>query len=276
MIRDSTFSGNTMILDPDPEGTYVVGGRGPGALYVNVEDARIYDSTFENNYSYALGGAIMIAEGYVTSTVLLDNVTMTGNGIGPIAGNLTGEGGAISALQFTDGSDITVTIRNSTISGNSAFNGGGLLFQQGASGILENTTVDGNYATTSGGISFQPLSSFADPSYLNVIDSTISNNTAVQSGGGLFADDYYNYSYAQTRIEGTTISGNVALAAQDDGTGVFTGGHGGGLMATSTPLTVINSTISGNSACRSWWRCVRRWLYVRPFDVSGAASSDTV
>ena len=45
----------------------------------------------------------------------------------------------------------TVTLTNSTVSGNSARNGGGIYNQGGALTLLTNSTVSGNSADNSGG-----------------------------------------------------------------------------------------------------------------------------
>jgi Ca2+-binding RTX toxin-like protein len=68
---------------------------------------------------------------------------------------------------------------------------------------------------------------------LNVINSTITGNTG-QDGGGVYVTGTATFVNA-------TISGNTAQDIQ------FTGGFGGGIAAYGAALTVLNSTVTGNS-----------------------------
>src|SRR5207244_4317922 len=66
-----------------------------------------------------------------------------------------------------------------------------------------------------------------DTTTANLTNSTVSGNSAINSGGGIFAIDTAN-------LTNSTVSGNTA------------DGDGGGIRATTTTLT--NSTVRGNSA----------------------------
>jgi hypothetical protein len=105
----------------------------------------------------------------------------------------------------------TVTITNSTISGNSNDNSGGGLGGEGGGIYTSGSKLPGN---------------------LTVINSTISGNFAFYDGGGIFSGNSF------LTIINSTISGNS--------TGDPDYGYGGGVAATGG--TISNSTVSGNSA----------------------------
>jgi len=126
---------------------------------------------------------------------------------------------------------------------------------------MTRVTITGNSALYDGG---GVLADFQS-GQLTISDSTISNNTAGEEGGGL------NLAATNTSIMNTTIDGNSSedeggggIYSHDDdetsGSHVLTisnstisGNHadwGGGLYATSAyfPVEIFNSTISGNYA----------------------------
>lgn len=150
---------------------------------------------------------------YITGayTVSISGITITG-------GN-TDSGGGI----YNGGGTLTVT--DSTISGNTAsFEGGGIYTTSGTLAVT-NSTISGNNAVKAGGI-FNWLCT------VTVTNSTISGNTATQGDlpGGI-------YSYGWLTVTNSTITGNV-------------GGTGGGINSYGW-LTVTNSTISSNLAANA-------------------------
>lgn len=124
-----------------------------------------------------------------------------------------------------------LSIADVTITGGS--DGG--IFNQGQLTVTR-VTVTGNQASYGGGIFNTPTSSAI------VEFSTISNNTAVNEGGGIRFD-------AAGLVISSTITGNKILASCCDGTerDGGTSGEGGGIDARGGgPVTIINSTIVGN------------------------------
>ena len=121
----------------------------------------------------------------------------------------------------------TLTVTDSTISGNSAGDGGGII-NWGRLTITSSTISRNTAAASGGGIST------VNP--LTVTDSTISGNTAA-SGGGIWSNT--DLEGITTTITNSTISGNSA----GDG-----GGIGGGVF-NFRGLTVMEfSTITNNTA----------------------------
>ncbi|MGQ0592571.1 MAG: hypothetical protein ACT4QB_07950 [Gammaproteobacteria bacterium] len=114
----------------------------------------------------------------------------------------------------------TLTLTDSTVSGNTTngFDGGGV-FNRGTL-TLTHSTISGNTAGLGGGVSNRYYGT------LTLTDSTISGNTA-SDGGGVS-------NYGTITLTNSTISGNTA-------------DNGGGLSGSGT-ATSTNSTITGNTA----------------------------
>ena len=245
-VIDSQFSNNRCIaVDQDKAG---------GAIYaVGPAPLTIVGSTFSNNRC-ASGGAIggLFADISITNSTISGN-TATGNGGNPGNG---GNGGGL----YVDGNDNNLSICGSRITGNSgeAFGGGvfkvinnlkgstvikqstiadntstgdklaGGLYLQGTAVTLESSTISGNRANGAGGIYIGPGSS------VNMLNTTIANNTAVASlGGGLFLDG------VSGSIKHTTFLGNAASGAS---------AFGGAVSGASLSVNLQNSVFAGNSA----------------------------
>jgi CSLREA domain-containing protein len=215
-VRNSSFSENGA-----PEGTeHVTLGAG---IY-NDGRARVENSTFSGNDADHGGGIFNGAGGRLT----VEASTFSGNSAGEGGGinnrgrlsieisaffgnNATlGVGGALSSR---DGS--TLTVANSTFSGNCAPGGGGIY--NGARLTVTNSTFSENCADGGGAI--------GSGGTLAVADSTFSDNHAA-SGAGI---DMVG--------SGTIRRSTFALNEADEGAGINNGGT----------LTVSNSTFSGNA-----------------------------
>jgi Bacterial Ig-like domain len=132
-----------------------------------------------------------------------------------------GRGGGIY-----NGQGGTVTVSNSTLSGNSAGNGnGGGGIYNGGFGTLEviNSTLSGNSSNDSGG------GIFSRTGTVTVSNSTLSDNSAPIGGGILTMGD-------TLEVSNSTLSGNSA----SEGGGIYDSG--------ADTITVSNSTLSDNSA----------------------------
>jgi predicted outer membrane repeat protein len=119
------------------------------------------------------------------------------------------------------------TLTNVIISGNFAYEGGGVYSGTSSSPVLTSVTISGNHAagTIEGGGGMYINSS--SPALTNV---TISGNTASTNGGGI-------YNSSPLKLTNVTISGNVA------------GNYGGGIYNTNSNYPAIrNSIIWGNTA----------------------------
>jgi uncharacterized repeat protein (TIGR01451 family) len=139
-------------------------------------------------------------------------------------GTLTVQNSTFSGNSADDGGGIanwgTLTVQNSTFSGNSADDGGGIA--NWGTLTVQNSTFSGNSAAFGGG-------GIANQGALTVQNSTFSGNSA-DWGGGID-----NLSGGTLTVQNSTFSGNSAHL-------------GGGGISNWGALTVENSTFSGNSA----------------------------
>ncbi len=173
----------------------------------------------------------------------------------------------ISGLTITGGRAVngggidnsgTLTLTNSTLSGNSApgdFGGG---IDNSGTLTLTNSTLSGNSATVGGGIS--------NSGTLTVTHSTLSGNSAFGefggSGGGIGNSGTLTVTHSTLSGNSATDGGGISNSGTltvthstlSGNSAVFFsfhlepfGGFGGGISNSGT-LTVINSTLSGNSA----------------------------
>ncbi|MDB9314602.1 DUF4347 domain-containing protein [Spirulina sp. CS-785/01] len=166
------------------------------------------NSIVSNNTSNLDGGGIN-----ATNTINISDSTVTGNT------SLTGGGGGIDH----NGNDF-LTIDNSVISDNFAnVTGGGVLSAAGnATTTITNSTISGNTAATdnSGGLGI--VGNFT------LTDSIVSNNSSGAFGGGIGMTGDFT-------LRNSTVSDNVSANS------------GAGIANFNGDLTVIDSTISGNS-----------------------------
>ena len=146
------------------------------------------------------------------ATLTITNSTISGNH----SDGGSGSGGGID--NDGDGSSATLTISNSTVSGNSAGNGGGI-FSWGGIGAGGG---GGSNAT------------------VTISNSTLSGNSAAASGAGIYNDAQRGN--ATATISNSTLSGNNATT--EHGGGIY---NDGALSGHAT-LMLSNSTLSGNSA----------------------------
>jgi len=126
-------------------------------------------------------------------------------------------GGAIS-------SDGTLTVTNSTFSGNSAIYFGGAIF--GGTLTVTSSTFSGNSATYGGGAISSGM--------LTVTNSTFSGNSATYDGGAISSG-------GMLTVTNSTFSGNSAT---------YDGG-GGGIRFGSGFASLANSIVAGNTAAGS-------------------------
>jgi hypothetical protein len=129
-----------------------------------------------------------------------------------------------------------LTISNTTLSNNSAYDAGAIYNEYGATLTVNGCTLSGNSANLVGG-------AIANDGTATISNTTLSNNSAASSGGGIF-----NNGSGTLIVTGSTLSGNSA------GGSVF-GGVGGGIDSRGA-LTVSGCALSGNSAAEGGGICV--------------------
>lgn len=239
-------SGNLILEDSRISGNEATDGG--GAIYFDTTStAVIRNSIIENNAATNGGAIATVGPSSVLPQITIEDSIIRNNRtvIRPMIGQWTGTGGAIwnhwAELTITNSQFINNTAENgggaiaslmpfavmdSIVRGNQGRDGGGFLVGGGAVATITNTTINNNTAVnTGGGIDVYDGASIA------VSGSIISNNTAQNgSGGGIDATP------AQTMvtITKTEITNNQAI-------------EGGGLYALEAMVNISSSTISGNS-----------------------------
>ncbi len=268
-----------------------------GAIYLANGTASITGTTFTENHTASYGGAIhtsfnrnMTVSGCTFanntashgaaiaasdgSTVIFSDNTVTGN-------TVTGNGGCFYANNATytvSGTEVTgnsanqggvmyavnnaeITISGSEFSRNNAATGGAIYADNITLTISENTVINENSVTGHGGAVFAGASGVK----FTVSDTQICQNTAANSGGGVYADAGSTVEFSAVTMNNNSATGNGGAMHAGSGTSVTvfgsqfsdnTAGNGGGALYTdSATLNFSDSqnaqkknVISGNTA----------------------------
>lgn len=241
-----TIQGNGSTLRRDSSDPFRLIAVIDGNLTIN-------DLTIENgSLSYNGGGIYVNADSELT----LNRSTVASNTVVTGITDPSGYGGGL----FTNGGQIT--LNDSIVSDNSAFQRGGGLYATDVSILnLNNSNVSNNSATRSGG-----GIGIDNGSYVALNESLVSGNSANYGGGLGIGGGYVDsigFSYAN--INASTFSRNYS---KNSGGAIATSASltlsnstlsenissdvGGGLSASNTrPIRLFNSTLSGNSATTS-------------------------
>jgi hypothetical protein len=198
----STIGGTT-----SGEGNIAASGEG-GGLYSSSGSVSLSNCTIANN-SAGNGGGIVVYRGALTLTnsMVLDN-----------ASTEYGEGGGISV-------DGKLTVNGSTLSGNTAAEGGGIVLDDGTVNLMDTEILD-NEATYGGGVFVVAGASGT----LSIAGSTLSGNSGSEDGGGIAIFE----SGSTVTVTDSTLTANSAF----DGAGIANFGQ----------LAVANSTFGGTTS----------------------------
>jgi CSLREA domain-containing protein len=196
------------------------------------------------------GGAYRIFNVTSTGTVTLSGLTITGGGNSSVGT----QGGGIQ-----NASTGTVTVINSTVTANSALHGGGIANSSSGTVNVTNCQITGNRADTSvssgGGI-------YNHSGIVTITDSTISDNVnpgSLGSGGGIFNLGFPSgpTTAGTVNVIDSTITRNQAVEGgginnfQSTGKVNITNSYisqnfGSGILNRRGTATISNCTISGN------------------------------
>lgn len=186
-----------------------------GGIHVTDTDLKITRSEISENSAVEGGGIGFAVKGMEDKTLDISGTAISDNFVYAEMTTYV-VGGGIDVYQVgsaTDGvGNFIVTISDSTVSGN---------------------TASGGEETFGGGLSFQGSSDFLD-NIVELTNVTITENTAGNEGGGLYLW------FADAIVTNCDISDNIAE-----------GWDGGGIWAFNSGLSIIDSTISGNSTAGS-------------------------
>jgi hypothetical protein len=182
------------------------------------------------NTNQGNGGGLWTSNELVT----LDGVAIANNQTNAQGGGIgVGRGGSL-------------TIRNSSVTGNTVVaggaysSGGGIFFRNGGQLLMENCTVSGNTAITRGGGIYMFGDTTGTTHGITIRNSTVSGNSVTNitagqgaNGGGIAL----YFSYGAVALQNTTITGNSVAGAN-------AGQGGGGIAATlGNPTIVAISTV---------------------------------
>lgn len=189
--------------------------------------------------------------GYVVYTGF-DFGGATGNPGDPITiSGLTITGGHASATTFSDkgggiyNKDAALTVSNSVITNNYALDDGGGVYTYDAAGSVTvvNSTISGNRASNGTDENAYAGAIYSQDSPVIIRNSTVSGNTSGGDGGAIYMSARDSIDPSLT-IENSTIANNASLAHGGDD-------EGGGVWlccgSDNQSLTIKSSTITGNS-----------------------------
>lgn len=222
-------------------------GRG-GGLFIGAGSYSLVDTTIADNFATNEGGGIEDL-GTAPSTITR----------GRIVNNISSGAGA--GIRHVSGQELT--IEHSTISGNTAattsiVTGGGIA-SQSATLNINYSTISGNKSHFGGGIYVANLGASTK---LNLVGSTVTGNTAISDGGGLFvfgAGATLTNSTITNNFAGTGTGGGLGMQNSSAGTATVvvinntiafnrSNANGGGITAISGSLTLKNTLIAGNTS----------------------------
>jgi hypothetical protein len=223
----------------------------------NADAAKGISDTIVFNTAQMGGNVITLQQGQLllgggSGTITINGggqITVSGNNASRVfeiaAGSVTISGMTITGGRSPSGGGVlnfaSLALNQDVLTGNqetAGGNGGGavLSWGGGSSLTINQTTISNNSATwTGGGISL------IDGGSLLLTNSTVSGNTSSRDGGGITLQSI-SHSLSAT-VENSTIANNTA--SQYSGGGILNIGYGAGTSAT---LTILDSTIAGNSA----------------------------
>jgi hypothetical protein len=219
--------GSLDIADSMIASNHATGGRGGDAYSTSPSYYNVFGGNGQGGGLYVYGSSLSIASSTLANNQAIGGAAPYYRGV---AG--AGQGGGLENAG-------TLTVSNSTLSGNTASGTGS--FAQGSGGgiynfgtlTVSNSTLSGNTASASGSDVSASGGGIYNFGTLTVSNSTLSGNTATGSGGGIY-----------TRLLGTqpvTLT-NVTLTANWAGST----GRGGGLVVSSGSPFLQNTLIAGN------------------------------
>jgi beta-glucanase (GH16 family) len=251
--RNGTTWIDQVRLVPVPPPTEIVvtnlDNSGSGSLRQALEDIADVGGTITFDPALAEGtlaltsGPLVVGKSVTIDAGDAPGIVIDGNGVDRV---LIVEGGA------------GVTVDDLTMTNGYGFQLAGCVLNNGML-TLDHVTVTGCLMTTDVGDFWQGGGGIynGDGATLNLIDSTVSDNTSGWTGGGV-----YSFFNTTTNVVRSTVSGNVALdvaggfrtlGAVDIDNSTISGNtsttwHGGGMFITDGVANVTNSTVTGNNA----------------------------
>jgi CSLREA domain-containing protein len=239
-LREAVVAANTAA---GPDTIAISAGYYKLTLVGTDDTAAAGDLDITSNLTLKAMGSVTVDGGGIDRVVhVTDSGTAWLSGLRITGGLATNSGGGI--INFG-----TVTLTNSTLSGNEAPSGGGI--RNLGTLTLTKSTVNGNESVGFGGGINNALAST-----VTVTNSTVNGNRADINGGGIV-----NANTGTVTVKNSSVSGNSAadFGGGINNAGTFTlsnstvngntaGDDGGGIYTGLGTLTLTKSTVSGNQA----------------------------
>ncbi|MDN5924739.1 MAG: hypothetical protein L0H70_07045 [Xanthomonadales bacterium] len=222
VITDSTISNNTSAGSGN--GPYAAGG---GGLYLgDLSTATITGSTLSGNSAADNGGGIFA---YAASISMLSS-TLSDN-------SAAYYGGGVHLAGVRDGGSNTLTLRDTTVSGNQATYGGGISAQ---------TKYDFDYSGAT-------MTLIPSSNTISFVNATVTGNSASNVGGGvaLFANNYVENTAGLKAGSSLTTLDFVSSTVSGNQSGTSAGGVYAkiqpGSLGASISITAANTIFSANT-----------------------------
>lgn len=251
-ITESTLNSN--------QGTNGGGGIFNTGVYGNAV-LTITNSSLSRNLSYEMGGAIYNEAAAGLGTVTIDKSNLSGNrtfGQGGGIHNVSADAASLSEEGVNEDGTAIVTVTNSTLSGNSAGHEPPPdFFLPGEGGGIFNESFWGGTST------------------VNLINSTLSDNSSDNRGGGIQNRAYAEGS-ATIVINNCTLNGNSA----NNGGGSLSNwvppyeGWGPGIATLDIANTILNAGASGGNIQNLSGTVISRGYNLSSDAVGGDGSTD--
>ena len=204
-------------------------GQNGGGVYLSGSSFSGEDLTFYNNSAAGDGGGFWAGAG---SSLWLSKGSEINDG-GTANPNTADNGAGI----YAEGGS-TVSLDDSTIQGNHAWERGGGVYLKGASTLTASNGSEISFNQTYGfaGIEGGGIYASGTGTTVTINGSLVKGNTAIKRGGGLYVGD----GAAATIQGGSTVQDNSTLDFVDGGAGAFVSGA-------DATLTVRDSAFSKNT-----------------------------
>ncbi len=201
---------------------------GPGAAAVTVDANGFRTFYIDQAVTLTISGLTLTDGGHAPlevfnqGAIVADAMVVTGNDTD------TNRGGGLNC-NFA-----SLTLTNSTVSGNIGGGGGGGLYLQDCNARIVSTTIADNQALDGldgGGL-------YIEGGTTSIENSTISGNYANDNSAAVYIDDGGESGSAAVTISNSTIVNNTAANSDDPGVGISVAG--------GSTLDLIQSTVTGN------------------------------
>lgn len=256
-FNGATISGNTATSGPGGGiriHNNTAGNNGNRKVIINVN---LKGGTLSNNSAYTYGGGIYTYKTDIKNASSTDVMYISGNTASNDGGGIYVDGGTSIALASTNisdnsavnggalaisassGNNLSISLGNSTISGNHVTNQGGAIYLPKGTLTIANPTISSNYAKTGGAIYI------GGGSITTTGTATVENNYATGNGGAFYV------SGGRVTMASPTIKGNGkngSSAETDNGGAIYVTGTGAGFIATGTAKIESNAATANGGA----------------------------